>query len=273
MLTRIVEQDVVPMLIAIDGVADVQLSGSRQRVLRVSVDPLRLTSYGLSVSDVAAALRQAPFDVPAGSFRSRDQQLIVRADATVVDASEVADIVVRGSTRVGDVANVYFGPEDANTLSRLNGEPVLGLEVIRQAKSNTMDISSGVSAAVERINERFTELQVSVTDDQAVFIRNSVIEVLITLAFSMAIVVATIWLFMGSLRATLVPAIAIPVSLVGTIAAIWLFGFSINILTLLALVLATGLVVDDAIGVLENIQRQHAHGIRARSRRASRRGR
>lgn len=264
-LTRIVEQDVVPMLIAIDGVADVQLSGSRQRVLRVSVDPLRLTSYGLSVSDVATALRQAPFDVPAGSFRSRDQQLIVRADATVADASEVADIIVRDSVRVGDVASVYFGPEDATTLSRLNGVPVLGLEVIRQAKSNTMDISAGVTLAVEQINQRFSELQITVTDDQAVFIRDSVTQVLITLSLSMAIVVATIWLFMGSLRATLVPAIAIPVSLVGTIAAIWLFGFSINILTLLALVLATGLVVDDAIVVLENIQRQHANGMRSRA--------
>jgi len=264
-LTRIVEQDVIPVLIGIDGVADVQLAGSRKRVLRVSVDPLRLTSYDLSVSDVAAALRLAPFDVPAGSFRSSDQQLIVRADATVVDASEVADIIVRGSVRVGDVANVYFGPEDPNSLSRLNGSSVLGLEVIRQAKSNTMEISAGVAEAVGRINERFTELQVTVTDDQAVFIRNSVTEVLITLAFSMTIVVATIWLFMGSLRATLVPGIAIPVSLIGTIAAIWLFGFSINILTLLALVLATGLVVDDAIVVLENIQKQHADGKRPRA--------
>ena len=264
-LTRIVEQDVIPMLISIDGVADVQLSGNRKRVLRVSVDPLRLTSFGLSVSDVATALRQAPFDVPAGSFRSRDQQLIVRADATVVDASEVADIVVRDTVRVGDVANVYFGPEDATTLARLNGEPVLGLEVIRQAKSNTMEISAGVADAVERINARFSELNVQVTDDQASFIRSSVVQVLITLAFSMAIVVATIWLFMGSLRATLVPAIAIPVSLIGTVAAIWVFGFSINILTLLALVLATGLVVDDAIVVLENIQRQHANGVRARA--------
>ena len=154
-LTRLIEQDVLPMLIAIDGVADVQLSGNRQRVLRVAVDPLRLTSFGLSVTDVAAALREAPFDVPAGSFRSRDQQLIVRADATVVNATEVADIVVRDSIRIGDVANVYFGPEDANTMSRLNGTPVLGLEIIRQAKSNTIDISSGVTAAVERINERF----------------------------------------------------------------------------------------------------------------------
>jgi hydrophobe/amphiphile efflux-1 (HAE1) family protein len=264
-LTRIVEQDVVPMLIAIDGVADVQLSGSRKRVLRIATDPLRLTSFGLSVNDVAAALRQAPFDVPAGSFRSTDQQLIVRADATVVNAEQVADIIIRNSVRVGDVASVYFGPEDAQTVSRLNGNPVLGLEVIRQAKSNTMDISTGVAAAVERINERFTELRVVTTDDQAVFIRASVKEVLITLAFSMAIVISTIWLFMGTLRATLVPAIAIPVSLIGTIAAIWLFGFSINILTLLALVLATGLVVDDAIVVLENIQRQHGDGMRARA--------
>lgn len=263
-LTRIVEQDIVPMLIAVDGVADVQLSGNRKRVLRVSVDPLRLTSYGLSVNDVAAALRQAPFDVPAGSFRSRDQQLIVRANATAVEADEISDIIVRDSVRIGDVANVYFGPEDANTLSRLDGEPVLGLNVIRQAKSNTMAISAGINATVERINERFPELEVVVTDDQAQFIRNSVTEVLITLAFSMAIVVSTIWLFMGTLRATLVPGIAIPVSLIGTIAAIWLFGFSINILTLLALVLATGLVVDDAIVVLENIQRQHAEGKRPR---------
>ena len=264
-LTRLVEQDIIPTLISIEGVADVQLSGNRKRVLRVAVDPLRLTSYGLSVGDVAAALRQAPFDVPAGSFRSQDQQLIVRADATAVSADEIADIVVRDSVLVGDVASVYFGPEDADTLSRLDGRPVLGLNVVRQANSNTIEISAGINAAVDLINARFDELQLEITDDQALFIRDSVSQVLITLAFSLIIVVATIWLFMGSLRATLVPGIAIPVSLIGTIAAIWLFGFSINILTLLALVLATGLVVDDAIVVLENIQRQRAAGLPARA--------
>ena len=264
-LTRVVEKDVIPMLIAIDGVADVQLSGNRKRVLRVAVDPLRLTSFGLSVSDVAAALRQAPFDVPAGSFRSRDQQLIVRADATAVSADEIADIIVRNSVRVGDVASVYFGPEDARTLSRLDGRPVLGLNVIRQANSNTMEISAGINVAVERINARFDELELRITDDQALFIRDSVSQVLVTLGLSLLVVVATIWLFLGSLRATLIPAIAIPVSLIGTIAAIWMFGFSINILTLLALVLATGLVVDDAIVVLENIQRQRASGMPARA--------
>jgi len=264
-LTRVVEKDIVPMLVSIDGVADVQVSGDRRQVLRVAVDPLRLTSFGLSVADVAAALRQAPFDVPAGSFRSAEQQLIVRADATATEADEIADIVIRDSVRIADVANVYFGPEDAETLSRLDGEPVLGLDVIRQANSNTIEISSGIVDAVARINERFDELEIRITDDQALFIRNSVAQVLLTLAMSLAIVVATIWLFTGSLRATLIPGIAIPVSLIGTIAAIWLFGFSINILTLLALVLATGLVVDDAIVVLENIQRQRIEGMRSRA--------
>ncbi len=264
-LTRVVEQELVPEFISIKGVADVQVSGDRKRMLRVAIDPLRLTSYGLSVTDVSTALMQAPFDVPAGSFRSQDQQLIVRADATVVDASEVGDIVIRNSVRISDVANVFFGPEDTETITRLDGKPVLGLGIIRQARSNTIEISAGVNAVIDRINQQFDDLELVVTDDQAIFIKNSVTQVLITLALSVAIVIATIWLFMGSFRATLVPTIAIPVALIGTVAAIWLLGFSINILTLLALVLATGLVVDDAIVVLENVQRQRAEGMRARA--------
>ena len=242
-----------------------QLSGNRQRLLRVALDPLRLTSFGLSVNEVADALMDAPFDVPAGSFRSRDQQLLVRANASVTDASEIADIIIRDSVRIGDVADVYFGPEDAETLTRLDGRPVLGLGVVRQARSNTIEISDAVNLAVARVNERFDNLEVVVTDDQATFIRSSITQVLLTLVMAVAIVVSTIWLFTGSLRATLIPSVAIPVALVGTIAAIWLFGFSINILTLLALVLATGLVVDDAIVVLENIQRKQQEGARSRA--------
>tara|TARA_R110002096_G_scaffold6305_16_gene29359 strand:- start:7534 stop:10635 length:3102 start_codon:yes stop_codon:yes gene_type:complete len=264
-LTRVVEQEIVPLFLAVNGVADVQVSGDRKRMLRVAVDPLRLSSYGFSVTDVSEALMQAPFDVPAGSFRSQDQELIVRADATVSEASEVADIVIRDSIRIGDVAKVFFAPEDAQTMSRLNGNPVLGLGIVRQARSNTIEISAGVRAAMDRINARYPELTLLITDDQATFIKSSVTQVLITLALSIAIVIATIWLFIGSIRTTLVPAIAIPVALVGTVGAIWLMGFSINILTLLALVLATGLVVDDAIVVLENIQRQRADGVRARA--------
>ncbi len=264
-ITRIVEKDIVPELISIEGVADVQLHGDRQRLLRVVVDPLRLTSYGLSVTDVAEVLRRAPFDVPAGSFRSEDQELIVRANASTVTAEAVADTILRDTIRIGDVASVYFGPEDARAYTRLNGRSVIGLGVVRQARSNTIDISDGVHAAMRRLNDRFQDLELVVTDDRAFFIRSAVSEVLLTLCFTIAIVMATIWLFMGSLRATLVPSIAIPVALVGTVAAIWLLGFSVNILTLLALVLATGLVVDDAIVVLENIQRLKSEGVGARA--------
>ena len=264
-LTRIVEKDIIPELVSIEGVADVQLFGARQRMLRVVVDPLRLTSYGLSVTDVADALMLAPFDVPAGSFRSEDQELIVRADASVVTAEQVASIIIRNTIRIGDVATVYFGPEDARAYTRLDGRNVIGLGVVRQAESNTIEISDAVHASIARINERFDDLELVVTDDNAVFIRSAVSEVLLTLFFAISIVVATIWMFMGSIRATLIPTMAIPVSLIGTVAAIWLAGFSINILTLLALVLATGLVVDDAIVVLENIQRRRAQGLGARA--------
>ena len=264
-LARIVEQDIVPELISIDGVADVSLFGDRQRLLRVVVDPLRLTSYGLSVTDVASVLRNAPFDVPAGSFRSDDQELIVRADASVATAEQIEQIIIRDTTRIGDVAQVFFGPEDATSYVRLNGRSVIGLGVIRQASSNTIEISTAVEQVVERLNQRFDTVELTITSDDAVFIRGSVHEVLITLSIAVTIVICTIWLFMGSLGATLVPSAAIPIALIGTLAAIWLFGFSINLLTLLALVLATGLIVDDAIVVLENIQRRRGQGLGPRA--------
>ncbi|MGQ9427068.1 efflux RND transporter permease subunit [Gilvimarinus sp. F26214L] len=264
-MSQLAEKDIIPELISVEGVADVNIYGARARQLRVVVDPLRLTSYGISVSEVAAALRQAAFDVPAGSFRSEDQELIVRADASTVTADQVANIIVRGTLRVGDVANVFFGPEDAYNYTRLDGRQVIGLGVVRQARSNTIQISDDVRAAVDRLNERFGNIELRVTNDDADFIRRSVEEVVVSLLLTVGIVIGTIWLFMGSLRATLVPSVAIPVALIGTLAAIWLFGFSVNILTLLALVLATGLVVDDAIVVLENIQRRRGQGLGPRA--------
>jgi len=125
-MTERIDKDLAPLFLSIPGVADVRLVGDRERVLRVMLDPLRLTSYGLTVSQVAAVLRQAPFDVPAGSFRSTDHQLIVRADATSVSAQQVKDIIIAADTRIGDVADVYFGPADGQNMVRLNGVPVIG---------------------------------------------------------------------------------------------------------------------------------------------------
>jgi hydrophobe/amphiphile efflux-1 (HAE1) family protein len=264
-LTDVIEKDIVPSLISIPGVADVPLFGERERVLRVVLDPMRLASFGLSVTDVSNVLEQAPFDVPSGSFRSDDQELLVRADASVVTEQATRDIIVRGNTRIGDVAHVSFGPEDASSLVYLDDNAVIGLGIVRKAQSNTIDISNRVRTAIDQLNRRFDNLELQITEDSAIFIKGSVREVVISLFYSVLIVIATIWLFLGSLRATLVPSAAIPVALVGTVAAIWLMGFSINILTLLAIVLATGLVVDDAIVVLENIQRRRAQGLGPRA--------
>lgn len=264
-LSRVIEKDIVPALIAVPGVADVPMMGQRPRVLRVVMDPLRLTRFGISVTDVAAVLRDAPLDVPSGSFRSVEQELLVRTNASTVTEEQVRDIIISGNTRIGDVAYVSFGPEDAESLAYLDKRPVIGLGIVRQAQSNTIEISEQIHAAVVKLNERFSDVNITITDDNAVFIKGSVHEVITSLAYTVLIVVAAIWLFFGSFRATLIPSAAIPVALIGTLAGIWLLGFSINILTLLAIVLATGLVVDDAIVVLENIQRRRAQGLGPRA--------
>ncbi|KAF7780567.1 hypothetical protein PMAN_a1618 [Pseudoalteromonas marina] len=264
-LTERVETDLAPQFLTIPGVADVRLNGDRKRVLRVRLDPLKLSSFNLTIPDVADVLREAPFDVPAGSLKSSDQQVIVRADATSITPNEVADIIVSGDTRVGDIASVYFGPADPRSMVRLDGKPVIGMEVIRQAQSNTIEISDEVLQLLDNMRERFPELEFTLTSDDAQFIRSSVDEVINSLVLTVLLVVITLWVFIGSWRATLVPAFAIPVALIGSLALIWALGFSINILTLLALVLATGLIVDDAIVVSENIQRQRGLGLGRRA--------
>ncbi|MBU1287177.1 MAG: efflux RND transporter permease subunit [Alphaproteobacteria bacterium] len=264
-LTRIIETDIAPEILSVEGVAAVQEFGTRLRQMRVVIDPLRLNRFGLTVSDVATALRTAPFDVPVGSFRSEDQELIVRAEATAATPDLIKEVIIRGNTRIGDVAEVTLAPADATNLLRLNGVPVIGLGVVRQAQSNTIEISDAVAAKVKELDQRIRDVDIRITSDEAVFIRTSVREVVTSLLITIVIVVGTIWVFLGSWKATLVPALTIPIALIGTLAGIWLLGFSINLLTLLALVLATGLIVDDAIVVLENVQRQQANGMKRRA--------
>ncbi len=263
--TRVVEDDIVPELLAVNGVADARLFGERERVLRVLADPNRLASYGLSIRDVSDLLTTARYDVPAGSFESAQQEVLVRANASVVKPSEIRDLRLNKNVRLGDVAEVYFGPADESSRVRLDGRSVVSVGIIRQAKSNTVEIAAGVRAAVENLNTRLSDVEITIQSDDSVFIEGAISEVLGSLALATLIVICVIWLFFGRFRATLVPAVVIPVALIGAVAALWAFGFSINIITLLALVLATGLVVDDAIVVLENIQRRQAEGIGAKA--------
>jgi hydrophobe/amphiphile efflux-1 (HAE1) family protein len=264
-LSRAVEDRIEPALISVPGVADINLFGQRQRVMRVRVDPLRLAAYNLSLDDVATLLRAARLDVRAGSLDAGDQELLVRANATAASPESLRALRLGPQLTLGEVADVYFSPADATAYVRLNGEGVISLGVVRQAQSNSVEISAGVRAAVERLNRDSTDLRITVVSDNAVFIRGAIAEVTTSLLLAVLIVVAVVALFLGRWRATLVPAATIPIALIGTLAAIWLLGFSINLITLLALLLATGLVVDDAIVVLENIQRRRSLGEPARA--------
>jgi HAE1 family hydrophobic/amphiphilic exporter-1 len=265
-LTDLVENSVEDRLIAAPGVADVVVYGGRDRIFRVDVDQLALASRGLTVADVRDALATVAFDSPAGSLTATNQSLVVRTTATVNTPEAFGALMLDDDTRLSDVATVTLGPKSGTSVLRSNGQSGLGIGVIRQAQSNTLDISQGIRQVVAELQGTLPEgVNIFITGDDAVFINGAIHEVLRTLVLSIGIVVAIIYLFLRDWRATLIPAVTIPVALIGTIAAIYLMGFSVNILTLLALVLATGLVVDDAIVVLENIVRRRGQGLGPRA--------
>ncbi|MFN7002480.1 MAG: efflux RND transporter permease subunit [Roseinatronobacter sp.] len=265
-LTELVEALVEDRLISAPGVADLQVFGAREAIFRVDIDMLELAARGLSLADIRAVLRNVSFDVPAGALSNERQSIQVRTTANVQTPQAFEALVLRDDVRLGDVAVVTLGPAPGETILRANGETGIGLGIIRQAQSNTLEISSNVHAIVDELQEILpSDVRIFVTSDEATFVGGAIFEVMKTMMVALLIVIATIYLFLRDARATLIPAITLPVALIGTIAAVYLVGFSVNILTLLALVLATGMVVDDAIVVLENIVRRRAQGLGPRA--------
>lgn len=265
-LTKLVDDEVIDRLAAVDGVADVELYGDQEKVFRVDLNQAALASRGLTVTDISTALASAALDVPAGSLKSSTQDIVVRATASLTKPEDFSNLLIKDNIRLRDVATVMLGADDRSTSLRSNGVQGVGLGVIRQAQSNTLNISTGVKAAVEAMSVNLPQgTRIVVTSDDAVFIEGALHEVELALGLSALIVVVVLYLFLRDWRATLIPAITMPVALIGTIIAIYMVGFSINILTLLAIVLATGLVVDDAIVVLENIVRRRAEGMGPRA--------
>jgi len=265
-MTVLVEDLVVDRLAAVAGVADVAVYGDREKIFRVDVDQSRLAAFGLTLADLRAALSNVALDVPAGSLTARTSDIVVRATADVTTPEGFENLYINDRVRFRDVANITLGPNPGETVLRANGRTGIGIGIIRQAASNTLEISDGVRAATLAIADILPEgVDIRVTSDDAAFIRGSIEEVRSTLILAVAIVIAIIFVFLRDWRATIIPAITLPVSLIGAFAAIWLAGFSVNILTLLALVLATGMVVDDAIVVLENIVRKRNEGMGVRA--------
>lgn len=265
-MTVLVEDQIEDVLASVPGVADVQINGNRSKIFRIDIDQGRLSGLGMNIADIRNALNTMAFDTPAGQLNSNDQSIVVRAQAPVTTPEDFENIIIKGQTRIRDVATVTLGPDIGTSSLRANGKTGIGLGIIRQAQSNTLDISKGVRAAVAELQKTLPKgVDIRVTSDDADFINGAVHEVEIALGASVLIIILIIYLFLWDFRATLIPAVSMPVALIGTISAIYLAGFSINILTLLALVLATGLVVDDAIVVLENIVRRRNQGMGPRA--------
>ena len=265
-LTLLVNNEIVDRIAAVEGVADVQLYGDQDKVFRVDLNQAALASHGLTVTDISTVLGNAALDLPAGSMKSATQDIVVRASASLQKPEDFLNLIVKDRIRLREVATVMLGPEDGTTALRSNGVPGIGLGVIRQAQSNTLNISTGIRDTVEKMKPALPEgTNIVITSDDAQFIEGALHEVMLALGLSAGIVVIVIYMFLRDWRATFIPAISMPVALIGTLMAVYMAGFSINILTLLAIVLATGLVVDDAIVVLENIVRRRADGMGPRA--------
>lgn len=265
-LTKLVNDRVIDRLAAVEGVADIRVYGARDPLVQIIFDPDALAARRLTVADINSALASVTVDAPAGDISDANRKLLVRADASAKSIEEIEAIQINPETRIEDVADVVFGPAERRTSLRINGQTGLGMAIIRRAASNTITISHNVRAAVEELNASLPDsVDLRVTSDDATFIGEAIYEVEITLFLATLIVIAIIYLFLRSARVTFIPAVTVPISLIGTLALMWLVGFSINIITLLALVLATGLIVDDAIVVIENISRQRALGLGPRA--------
>ena len=260
-LTDLVNTSVIDRLLAVPGVADIQIYGDAELILTVDVIPAALAARGLTLADLNRALSAVSYDTPGGTLNASNQNIIVRATAKIESPDDVAQINIAPGVTIGDVATVYIAPNPGGTKIRSGGQSGIGLGVIGQAQSNTIAISTGIRAVLDDIRPGLPPgVTLAVSSDDAVFIQGAVEEVVRSMLISIAVVTVIMYVFLRDWRATLIPAVSMPIALSGALAGIYLAGFSINILTLLALVLATGLVVDDAIVVLENIVRRRNLG-------------
>ncbi len=265
-LTDLVNAVVVDRLRAVAGVADIQVQGDAAQILTIDINPTALAARGMTMADVSKSLAAVSLSAPAGTLNATNQNIIVQATSKIVTPDQISALTLKDGVALSDVATVFLAPSTAGTKLRAQGKSGIGLSVIGQAQSNTIEISKGIHSAITAVQAILPPgVTIAVSSDDAVFIQGAVEEVIRSMVISVLVVTAIIFVFLRDWRATLIPAISMPVALAGALAAIYLAGFSINILTLLALVLATGLVVDDAIVVLENIVRlrRMGHGPRA----------
>ncbi|GAA4328998.1 efflux RND transporter permease subunit [Pigmentiphaga soli] len=254
-----------PRLSVLPGAAEVRVFGERLPAMRINVDRGKLAGYRLTVQDVEDALRRQNVEIPSGRIESNAREFSVVAATDLNTREQFENVVIANvngySVRIRDVATVGLGPVDERVTSRFNGQPALNIGVVKQSTANPLDLSREVRREIELINPTLPEgMRLAVSYDTSVFIEKSIESVFHTIVEAIVLVVLVIFFFLRNLRASLIPIVTIPVSLIGACSLMYAFGFSVNTLTLLAMVLAIGLVVDDAIVVLENIFRHIEEG-------------
>jgi multidrug efflux pump len=265
-VTDVASRIVKPRLQTLPGAADVRIFGDRKFAMRIWLDRQRLAAYELTPADVEDALRKQNVEVPAGRIESREREFSVVASTDLKTPEEFGAIVVKTvnayPVRISDLGRVEIGPASERSTVRFKGRSAVGVGVIKQATANPLELSKALRAELPKLISELPEgMTANISYDSSVFIDRSIQSVFTTIGEAILLVLAIIFFFLRNLRATLIPLVTIPVSLVGSFALMFMFGFTINTLTLLALVLAIGLVVDDAIVVLENIYRHIEEGM------------
>jgi multidrug efflux pump len=265
-VTDIAERQARDPLQTVPGVASVAIVGERRYAMRIWLDRTRMAAYNITSQGIERALRSQNLEVPAGRIESNEREFTVLTQTDLNSPEQFEDIVLRDENgylvRLKDVAHVEIGPEEERIIARFSGRSAVALGVVKQSTANPLDVSSGVRTLLGDIRKKLPEgVAINIAYDSSVFIDKSIQSVKTTIFEAVMLVILVIFIFLRNARATLIPLITIPVSLIGAFAIMNLFGFSINTLTLLALVLAIGLVVDDAIVVLENIYRHIEDGM------------
>ncbi len=259
-LSEIADRDIKERLLRLPGIGAVIIGGERRYSMRIWLDPQKMAAHGLTTVDVENAIRQANAEIPGGRVEGKGREFSVLTRGEVSEPEEFGAIIVRQNgdekVRVADVAQVEVGAEDDRTATRYNGEPAIGLGVVKQSTASTLAVGEEVEEALPELQKLLPDgMTLQFAYNSSLFVRQSINEVGETILIALCLVVLVILAFLKSLRATIIPAVAIPVSIIGALAVAYFLGFTINILTLLAIVLAIGLVVDDAIVMLENIYR------------------
>jgi hydrophobe/amphiphile efflux-1 (HAE1) family protein len=265
-LTTLAERQIVNRLQTVQGVSSIRIGGEKRFAMRLWLDAEKMAAHRLTVLDVQRALRQQNVELPSGRVENLEREMTIFTLGELKTPGEFNELVLRNDgvriVRLRDIGEAREGVEDERTIARNNARPCVFLGVIKQSKANTLEVAHGIRAEMAKVQDTLPAgVDVVFNYDESIYVRQAIHEVWLTLGIAFGLVVLVIYLFLRDARSTLVPALAIPVSIVATFAVLYFLGYSVNILTMLALVLAIGIVVDDAIVVLENIYRHIELGL------------